>query len=44
MAHDQNKIEPLPAVATLAEVIDKVNEMIAQINHMWHPIDTDAQD
>ena len=29
-------LQPLPANATLAECVAKINEVIAEINHMWH--------
>jgi len=37
MSHSTDKIEPLPKTAQLAAVIDKLNEAIEQLNHMWHP-------
>ena len=33
---DQDPIEELPMSATLRDVIMKVNEIIQQINNMWH--------
>lgn len=43
MAHDTDHIEQLESTATLKKVIEKVNEVIGQINHMWHP-DTPDED
>lgn len=36
MAHENAPISPLPETATLREVITKLNEVIEQLNHMWH--------
>jgi hypothetical protein len=40
MAHLDEHIDPLDSKATLTEVIAKLNEVIEQINHMWHPEDS----
>jgi len=37
MAHAEDPIDELPETATLRDVIAKLNEVIEQINHMWHP-------
>ena len=34
---NQDPIEELPMSATLRDVIMKVNQIIQQINNMWHP-------
>ena len=40
MAHEFEPIEELATDATLPDCIAKINELIRQMNHMWHP---DAQ-
>ena len=34
---NQDPIDELPTTATLRDVIEKLNELIQQINNMWHP-------
>ena len=37
MAHEEEQISELGPKSTLSDVIAKINEIIEQINHMWHP-------
>lgn len=42
MAHESEPLEELANAATLPDCIAKINELIRQINHMWHPDDPEA--
>lgn len=37
MPHETTHIEPLDETATNADILAKVNELIALINFMWFP-------
>ena len=37
MSDELNKIDNLPADATMSEIIAKINEIINQINEVWNP-------
>tara|TARA_Y100000289_G_C3844339_1_gene110181 strand:- start:77 stop:199 length:123 start_codon:yes stop_codon:yes gene_type:complete len=39
MANEEQSISELSSNATLADVIEKINQIIIDINHMWHPED-----
>lgn len=37
MAHSADPIQNLSPDATTAEIIAALNDLINQVNHMWHP-------
>lgn len=37
MAHEEEALEALDSKATQAQIIEKVNEIIERLNHMWYP-------
>lgn len=37
MAHQNETVEKLDTSATTAQIVDKINELIELINHMWRP-------
>lgn len=42
MAHETDRIDEVPSTADLAAVIAKLNELIRQVNHYWHPEDPET--
>lgn len=43
MAHIGDEIENVGANATTAEIIAALNEIIDQLNHMWHESEPEAK-
>ena len=43
MAHSADEIENLSPDATTAEIIAALNEIIDQLNHMWHDPEPEAE-